>query len=65
MGEENITISKGSKYTDKGFEATYEDGTDASSEVEVDNTVDTSKEGTYTVTYSVGNYVIIRRVTVE
>lgn len=65
LGDENVTISKGSKYNDAGVKATYSDGSDASVEVDIDNAVDTSKSGTYTVTYSAGNVVIIRRVTVE
>ena len=65
IGEEEITIDKGSKYEDAGFKAIYSDGSDASSEVEVDNTVDTSKEGTYTVSYYVGNSIVIRRVIVK
>ena len=65
IGEESVTISKGSNYTDAGVKATYSDGTDASNEVEVDNAVDTSKSGTYTVSYYAGNAVVIRRVTVE
>ena len=65
LGDENVTISKGSKYNDAGVKATYSDGSDASVEVDINNAVDTSKSGTYTVTYSAGNVVIIRRVTVE
>ena len=65
LGEENVTISVGDKYKDAGVKATYSDGSDASVEVDIDNAVNTSKAGTYTVTYSVGNTVIIRRVTVE
>lgn len=65
IGEENITIKKGTKYKDEGVKATYSDGSDASSEVEVDNAVDTSKKGTYTVSYYAGNAVVIRRITVE
>lgn len=65
LGEENVTVSVGSKYNDAGVKATYSDGSDASVEVDIDNAVDTSKAGTYTVTYSAGNVVIIRRVTVE
>ncbi|MBQ3474596.1 MAG: DUF5011 domain-containing protein [Bacilli bacterium] len=65
LGEENITISVGSDYKDAGFKAKYSDGSDASSEVDIDNSVDTSKAGTYTVTYYAGNSVVIRRVTVE
>lgn len=65
IGEENIEVDKGSKYKDPGVKATYSDGTDASNEVDVDNAVDTSKEGTYTVSYYAGNAVVIRRVKVK
>lgn len=65
IGEEEVIISIGSKYKDAGVKAMYSDGSDASSEVEVDNAVDTSKKGTYTVSYYAGNAVVIRRVTVE
>lgn len=65
IGEDEITIKKNSKFIDQGFRAQYEDGTDAKDEVNVDNAVDTSKEGTYTITYSSGNTIIIRRVIVE
>ena len=64
-GDDEITIKKGDKFTDPGFKATYEDGTDASSEVTVDNTVDTNKSGKYTISYYVGNNIVIRRVIVE
>ncbi|MBO6195687.1 MAG: DUF5011 domain-containing protein [Bacilli bacterium] len=65
IGEENVVVDKGSKYIDSGVKAMYSDGTDASNEVDVDNAVDTSKEGTYTVSYYAGNAVVIRRVTVR
>ena len=65
VGEEEVTISKGSKYKDPGVKAIYDDGSDASSEIEIDNTLDTSKAGTYTISYYAGNTVVIRRVTVK
>ena len=65
VGDEEITIKKGSKYRDAGVKAYYSDGTNAIKDIEIDNTVDTSKEGTYTVSYYVGNNIVIRRVTVE
>ena len=65
IGEENITISLESDYKDEGVKAYYQDGTDASNEVDIDNAVDTSKKGTYTVTYYAGKTAVIRRVTVE
>lgn len=65
IGDEEITISKGSTYTDQGVKAVYDDGSDASSEVKVNNEVDTTKEGTYIVSYYVGNSVVIRTVYVK
>ena len=65
VGEDEITVSVGSDYKDAGCNAKYSDGSDASSDIEVENTVDTSTPGTYTVTYYYGNSVVIRRVTVE
>lgn len=64
-GEDEITIEKGDKFTDPGFTATYEDGTDASSEVTVEGEVDTNKTGKYTISYYVGNNIVMRRVIVE
>ena len=64
-GDDEITIKKGESFTDPGFTATYEDGSDASKEVIVDNKVDTSVEGKYTISYYVGNNIVIRRVIVE
>ena len=64
-GDDEITIKKGDSFTDPGFTATYEDGTDASSEVKVEGEVDTKKQGTYTISYSAGNNIILRRVYVE
>lgn len=64
-GEDEITVKKGNKFTDPGYTATYEDGTDASSEVKVEGEVDTNTKGTYTISYSAGNNIILRRVYVE
>ena len=65
IGSESVRVLKGETYVDEGVKATYSDGTDASAEVEVDNTVDTNKTGSYTVTYYAGNAVVIRRVEVK
>ena len=65
IGEDDITVEKGSKYEDAGVKAYYDDGSNAIDEVEVDSDVDTSKEGSYTVSYYVGNSVVIRRVRVK
>ena len=64
-GEDEITIKKGEAFKDPGYTATYDDGSDASSEVKVEGSVDINKEGKYTISYSVGNTIIIRRVIVE
>lgn len=64
-GEDEITIKKGEEFKDPGFIAKYDDGSDASSEVKVDGSVDVNKEGKYTISYSAGNTIIIRRIIVE
>lgn len=64
-GDDEITIKKGDKFIDPGFTATYEDGSDASSAVIVEGEVDTSKTGKYTISYYVGNNIVMRRVIVE
>lgn len=64
-GDDEITIKKGSTFNDPGYTATYEDGTDASSEVKVEGEVDINTKGTYTISYSAGNNIILRRVYVE
>ena len=50
-GDENVSIYVNDTYNDSGFTAILNDETDLSSNVEVVNNVDTSKEGTYEVTY--------------
>ena len=53
LGEEKITIGLNEKYTDKGAVATDNVDGDITKKIKVTNKVDTSKEGTYTVTYTV------------
>lgn len=65
IGEDEITINKGDKYTDPGITATDSEGNDLTSEVEITNNVDTSKAGKYSVVYSYGKNIIIRRVIVK
>ena len=65
IGDEVVTVIKGEKYIDKGAKAVDESGNDVSNQIKVDNTVDTSKTGEYTVTYSIGNFIVIRRVIVK
>ena len=62
-GEETITIGLDEKYVDKGAIAV--DNVDSEVKVKTSGKVDTSKEGTYTVSYYAGNAVVIRRVTVK
>lgn len=49
-----LVVEKGSTFVDPGFTATMA-GEDVSSQVEVDGSVDTSKSGIYTLTYSMVN----------
>lgn len=65
IGEEEITIKKGDKYTDPGVKATDNDGNDMSDEIEIVNNVNTNKTGKYSVIYSYGKNIIIRTVIVE
>lgn len=65
IGEEEVTISKGEKYNDLGAKAVDSTGKDVSDKIRIDNTVNTNKEGTYTVTYSIGNSIVMRYVIVK
>ena len=65
IGEENITVSLNSEYKDQGAKAYNKLGEDISDIIKIENTVDTSKKGEYTVTYSIGNYIVMRFVTVQ
>ena len=65
IGEEEIIISKGEKYNDLGAKAVDSTGKDVSDKIRIDNTVNTNKEGTYTVTYSIGNSIVMRYVIVK
>ena len=49
-GDASLSIVNGSAYTDQGATAT--DNCDGEVQVEVDNPVNTSKNGTYTITYT-------------
>lgn len=68
-GSENIQILVNSKYEEKGATANDEKDGDLTSKIETTGNVDTSKVGTYTITYKVsdnsGNVTTkIRKVTV-
>ena len=53
-GDASISVLNGSTYTDQG--ATAFDNCDGELQVEVDNPVNTGKNGTYTVTYTANQY---------
>lgn len=69
VGDSSITITKGETYEDKG--ATAVDGNGKAIEVTKEGTVDTTKVGTYTITYSVSDgtkktrTVIVKEAVVE
>jgi hypothetical protein len=67
-GSATVTVSLGDAYNDAGASATDNVDGDISDQVVVDNPVDTSQEGTYTVTYSVedmaGNTAIATRTVI-
>jgi cytoskeletal protein RodZ len=65
IGDEEITINVGDKYTELGAKAYDTSGKDISSKINIDSSVDTSVSGTYTVSYSIGNYIVIRYVIVK
>ena len=52
-GDPVIYVLKDTEYKDLGVEVTASDGSKLEHEVEIDNKVDTSKEGDYYVTYKV------------
>ena len=67
-GSATVTVSVGGAYTDAGASATDNVDGDISDQIVVDNPVDTSREGTYTVTYSVedmaGNTAVATRTVI-
>lgn len=65
IGEEEITINVNDKYVDKGVKATDSNGNDVTKYINVENNVDTSKQGTYYVIYSYGKSIVIRTVNVK
>ncbi len=65
IGEEEITINVNDQYVDKGVKATDSNGNDVTKYINVDNNVDTSKQGTYYVIYSYGKSIVIRTINVK
>jgi len=68
IGSATVTVQLGASYVDAGATATDNVDGDISDRIVVDNTVDTSVAGTYTVTYSVsdlaGNSAVASRTVV-
>ena len=60
----DINVYKNSKYIDLGFVAADSKGNDISSKVNVENNVNTKEIGEYTVTYTLGDSVLTRKVNV-
>ena len=64
-GKTADTIYIGGKYTESGAKAIDEKDGDVTDKIKIDGNVDTSKEGTYTVTYTVtdnsGNEAVAKR----
>ena len=65
IGEEELTINVNDKYIDKGVKATDSNGNDVTKYIDIENNVDTSKQGTYYVIYSYGKSIVIRTVNVK
>jgi len=68
LGSREIYLKVGEKYTEPGYNVYDSIDTDLESKVKVSGTVDTSKKGTYKITYSVTNSrnvtTIVKRIVV-
>lgn len=64
-GNDNMELIINGKYDEQGAKAEDEKDGDLTSSIEIDGTVDTSKEGTYSITYKVkdksGNEAVVKR----
>ncbi len=65
IGDEEIYLNLNDKYIEQGAKAYTKDNKDISSLIKIDGTVDTSKEGSYIITYYIGKAVVIRSVFVK
>lgn len=65
QGDERIVIKVGTDYIDPGYIAYDKKNNDVTSQVEVQNYVDTSIVGEYEVLYTIGNVTRVRYVVVE
>ena len=65
-GKEKISIIKGNSYKEQGAKAVDEKDGDLTEKIQIEENVDTSKNGTYTITYKVsdskGNEAIKKRM---
>lgn len=64
-GDENIILSINEKFNDPGAKAYNKSGEDISDNIKVESNLDISKKGEYTITYSVGKYIVVRFITVK
>ena len=64
-GQEKVELSLNEKYNDPGAKAINKNGEDISKHIKVESNLDTTKKGEYTITYSIGNYIVIRFITVK
>lgn len=65
VGEEQITLKVGEEYKEQGAKAYNTKNEDISDQIEIRSNVDTKTRGTYQVTYSIGNYIVLRTVIVN
>ncbi len=64
FGDEKIQLKVGDKYVEPGYYAVSKEGKIDTSKVKVESDVDTSKEGTYTITYIYEDKEISRTIEV-
>ena len=63
-GEENITLYQGIDYIEPGYNAHNSKNEDLTNEVIIKSTLDTNKIGEYQITYTIGNIIKTRTITI-
>lgn len=63
-GDETLTIYANSEYNEQGYKAYDNKGNELTGQVVIDSNLDTSKIGTYQITYRIDNYKKTREVIV-
>ncbi len=63
-GDEEITLYQGEKYVEPGYRGHDSKGTDLTSSVIVNNNIDYNKIGSYTITYSLNDITVTRKVNI-